>query len=153
MASRALCDHLAFMPSLARAYFCHIARSDDINVFCCHIARMRAMTHDDLIFMLYRDERTTIIHFNRIATSERASTWYRIATSERASASRRASKQHVVSRLRERASTCDRDERTMLLSFAREATYLTRVSQEATATSVFFYVVSFFISIAMERAK
>jgi hypothetical protein len=163
------------MPSLARAYFCHIARSDDINVFCCHIARMRAMTHDDLIFMLYRDERTTIIHFNRIATSERASTWYRIATSERASsgiASRRASeravvshrderasehvvlhrderaREHVVSRSRERASTCDRDERTILLSFAREATYCKKRRRRA-----YFYVVSFFISIARERAK
>jgi hypothetical protein len=75
------------------------------------------MTHDDLIFMLYRDERTTIIHFNRIATSERASTWYRIATSERASsgiASRRASERArgiASRRASERAVVSHRDER------------------------------------------
>ncbi len=52
-----------FYAIVRESILCHIARSDDINVFCCHIARMRAMTHDDRIFMLYRDERSTIIHF------------------------------------------------------------------------------------------
>ena len=55
--------------------------------FCCHIAQMqattiasRAMTHDELIFMLYHNERTTIRIFHRTMT-----TWY---CKERASARR-----------------------------------------------------------------
>ena len=68
---------------------------------------LRAMTHDNLIFMLYRDERTTTIHFSSYRMRERASD------------------DHVVTR---RASQCTsyRDEQTILLSFAREATYFTR---------------------------
>ena len=119
----------SFLPSLARACLCHIARSDDIDIFCSHITQMRsttialrAMTHDGLIFMLYHDERTTIIQF-----------FHRIAC-----ASKQASNDHVVLR---RASQCTlyRDERMILLSFAREAKHFSHVvSREATATSVFF---------------
>jgi len=70
-----------------------------------HDVASRAMTHDNLIFMLYRDERTTIIHFSSYCMRERDD--------------------HVVS---QRASQCMsyRDEGTILLSFAREATYFTR---------------------------
>ncbi len=63
------------------------------------------MTHDDIIFMLYRNERKTIIHFSSYHMRERDD--------------------HVVS---QRASQCMSycNERTILLSFAREATYFTR---------------------------
>ena len=98
------------MPLLARVYFCHITRSDDIDQRCeledasYHDVASRAMTHNNLIFMLYRDEQTTIIQFSLYRMRERDD--------------------HVVSR---RASQCMsyRDERTILLSFAREATYFT----------------------------
>ena len=70
-----------------------------------HDVASRAMTHNNLIFMLYRDERTTIIQFSL----------YRM----------REQDDHVVS---QRASQCMsyRDERTILLSFTREAMYFMR---------------------------
>ena len=79
------------------------------------------MTHEDIIFMLYCDERTTIIYiFNRIAckrASERAmTTWYR---EEQASARRIAMSKRFYSHSREKRRI------------------LRVVSQEATATSVF----------------
>ncbi len=59
----------------SREYIFVISREATTSTFfCCHIAWMqargrelyvasRSMTHKDIIFMLYRDERTTIIHF------------------------------------------------------------------------------------------
>ena len=119
-----------FMPSLARACLCHIGRSNDIDIFCCHIAQMRAttiasraMTHNELIFMLYCNERTTIRHFS--------------------SYSERASNDHMVlQRARQCTSYCN--ERTIwndsivIRERSDDEKYIVHVvSQEATATSVF----------------
>ncbi len=70
------------MPLLMRAYFCCIARIDNIDIFYCHIASMQATSiasddNDDRIFMSYRDEWTTIIqYFHRIACKQAMTTWY-----------------------------------------------------------------------------
>ncbi len=51
---RALRNHLAFMPSLARVYFCHIARSDDIDVFLCCIAMSEQQYYNFFIVLRER---------------------------------------------------------------------------------------------------
>ena len=70
----------------------------------CELLASRAMMHDDL-FMLYRDERTTIIHFfiiSRTRASEQAmTTWYR---KEQTSARRIAMSERFYCHSREKRS-------------------------------------------------